>query len=128
MAKIFVVDDDKDLLFMIRAMLEKSGFEVKTASDGYEALSVIKSFHPDLMIVDLTMPVMDGWRLSMRVRQEPSFKRMPIIVLSGLVADNEAKGQSYESYNVLIAKPFDIFKLIDRVKELLSFDNSAESK
>ena len=119
MAKILVVDDDKDIVFMIKAMLQKNGYEVLTAADGHEALKAIKSNMPDLMIADLTMPVMDGWRLSMKVRQDPACKDLPIIVLSGLVADDVSKREPYEPYNVLIAKPFDILKLMDSVKELL---------
>jgi CheY-like chemotaxis protein len=119
MHKILVVDDDKDIVYMIQTTLEKSGFEVMTASNGEQALKVLKSAVPDLMIVDLTMPDMDGWRLSMKVRENESCKNIPIIVLSGLLAQEESKPSPGEPYNLLIAKPFDILKLIDRVKELL---------
>ena len=120
MPRILVVDDDKDMVFMIKSVLEGDGYEVATAANGQEAMKVIDSHIPDLMIVDLTMPVMDGWRLSMKVRQHEKCKNIPIIVLSGLVDQQEARPQeSYEPYNVLIAKPFDVFKLVEKVKELL---------
>jgi len=119
MARVLVVDDDQDLVFMIKAMLQKSGYEVTTAADGEEALQAIKINVPDLMIVDLSMPVMDGWRLSMKVRQNEKCKNIPIIVLSGLIAHEENHLEPDEPYTVYIAKPFDIIKLVERVKRLL---------
>lgn len=119
MSKILVVDDDKDIIFMVKAVLEKNGYEVVTAADGHQALKEIKAGPPDLMIVDLTMPEMDGWRLSMKVRQDENCTDLPIIVLSGLLVEEESKPQLNEPYNVMIAKPFDVFKLVAKVKELL---------
>ena len=119
MAKILVVDDDLDIVYMVSAIMEKNGYEVTTASDGYEALKLIKTYVPDLMIVDLTMPEIDGWRLSMKVRQDERCKDIPIIVLSGLLTDEESKPEPNEPYDFLMAKPFDILKLANKVKELL---------
>jgi len=118
--KILVVDDDQDIIHMIKATLEKNGYEVATAADGYQALKVANTNAPDLMIVDLTMPLMDGWRLSMKIRQDERFKNIPIIVLSGLLRDEESHPEQFESGTIYLAKPFDIFKLVDKVKELLA--------
>jgi len=120
MSKILVVDDDMDIIYMVRSMLEKNGYEVMVAFDGFEALKLLKTNVPDLMIVDLTMPEIDGWRLSMKVRQDERCKNIPIIVLSGLLTDEESKPEPNEPYNLLMAKPFDILKLVDKVKELLA--------
>ena len=119
MPKILVVDDDQDIVYMIKSVLEKKGYEVQTASDGEEALKLVKINVPDLMIADLSMPVMDGWRLSMKVRQDERCKDLVIIVLSGLIANEDNKIEPYEPYNVVISKPFDIMKLAEKVKELL---------
>src|ERR1700679_1655059 len=119
MAKILVVDDDLDIIYMVKAIMEKNVHEVATAYDGYQALKLIKNFVPDLMIVDLTMPEIDGWRLSMKVRQDERCKNIPIIVLSGLLTDEETKPGPDEPYNALMAKPFDIMKLANKVAELL---------
>ena len=117
--KILVVDDDQDIVFMIKATLEKNGYTVITASDGFQALKLIKDLVPDLMIVDLTMPVMDGWRFTMKVRQDRRFKFTPIIVLSGLLVEHEEAPEQFETATAYMTKPFDIFKLMDKVKELL---------
>jgi len=119
MPKILVVDDDLDLVYMVKAVLEKNGYEVMTAYDGYQALKLIKTNVPDLMIVDLTMPEIDGWRLSMKVRQDERCKNIPIIVLSGLLTEEESQPGPNEPYNILMSKPFDMLKLANRVKELL---------
>ena len=120
MSRILVVDDDLDIIYMVRAIMEKNGYEVATAFNGHEALKAIKMNVPDLMIVDLTMPEIDGWRLSMKVRQDESCKDIPIIVLSGLLSQEESRPEPNEPYNILMAKPFDIIKLVNKVKELLA--------
>jgi len=124
MPKILVVDDDQDIVFMIKAMLEKNGYVVETAADGFEALKALKAKAPDLMIIDLSMPVMDGWRLSMKVRQDERCKNLPIIVLSGLLANEESKAEPHDPCNIFIAKPFDIMKLVATVKKFLEVSPS----
>ena len=121
--KILVVDDEEDMVFMLKATLEKQGFEVVTASDGEQALRVIKTSPPDLMIVDLTMPNMNGWRFSLKVREDERFKTTPIIILSGLI-EGERPPEQHESGSIYIPKPFDIFKLMDKVKELLNMNQT----
>ena len=73
------------------------------------------------------MPVMDGWRLSMNVRQDARYKNLLIIVLSGLLVQEENQQEPNEPYNVYISKPFDILKLAERVKSLLGSCYSLDS-
>jgi two-component system alkaline phosphatase synthesis response regulator PhoP len=116
--KILIVDDDKDLVFLTKVGLQKEGYEVITASDGEQALQLIKTNVPDLMIVDLTMPVMNGWHFSLKVRADVRYKTTPILILSGLI-DRESAGEAHEGPTFYVPKPFDIFKLIEKIKELL---------
>ena len=116
--RILMVDDDKDLVYLVKVALEADGFEVITASDGEQALQLVKTNVPDLMIVDLTMPIMNGWHFSLKVRADTRYKTTPIIILSGLV-DREAAGEEYEGCTFYLPKPFDIFKMIEKIKELL---------
>ena len=116
--KILVVDDDADLVFIIKESLQKNGYEVLTSGDGAAALRLLKTVVPDLMIVDLTMPAMTGWRFTAQVRKDPRYATTPIIVLSGLL-ERDAKPESYEAANAYMVKPFDVFKLLEKVKELL---------
>lgn len=118
--KIFVVDDDQDLRDILKAALEKFGYEVNVAADGYQALKAIDTNPPDLIIIDLTMPTMTGWKLSMKLRQDERFKKTPIIVLSGLLAGDDEPDQKFDLVNAYMVKPFDVFKLLDKVKSLLN--------
>jgi len=116
--KILVVDDDVDMVHILKSTLQKQGYEVITASDGDQALRLIKTNVPDLMIVDLTMPVMNGWSFNMKARADARYKTTPIIILSGLL-ESEASSEKTEDGLTYVPKPFDIFKLMDKVKELL---------
>ena len=115
---ILVVDDEPDIVHCIKMMLTKNGYEVLTAGDGEQALGHIKTREPDLMIVDLTMPVMNGWRFSMKVREDERYKNTPMIILSALI-QNEHPPEKFEPGSIYMVKPFDIFKLMEKVKELL---------
>ena len=117
--RILVVDDDRDIVYMIAEFLKKNGYEVLTASDGEQALERIKTDAPDLIIADLTMPKMGGWHFTQKVREDKDHAKIPIIVLSGLLeADSEP--ESFEAANAYMGKPFDIFKLHAKIRELLN--------
>jgi two-component system, OmpR family, alkaline phosphatase synthesis response regulator PhoP len=116
--KILVVDDDKDIVYILKSTLQKNGYDVLTAADGVQALALIKTDVPDLMITDLTMPNMNGWYFSMKVRADARYKNTPIIILSGLL-EREARPEESEAATFYIPKPFDIFELVKKIKELL---------
>ena len=116
--KVLVADDDEDIVFMLKSMLEKNGYEVVTAADGEQALRVLRTQTPDLMIVDLTMPNMSGWNFTTKVRQNERFKNTPIIVLSGLL-ENQREPEVFESASIYMPKPFDIFEVLKKVQDLL---------
>ena len=115
---VLVVDDEPDIVHCIKMMLVKNGYEVVTAGDGEQALGIIKTCEPDLMIVDLTMPVMNGWNFSMKVREDERYKNTPMIVLSALI-ESEHLPEQFEPGSIYMVKPFDVFQLMEKVKELL---------
>ena len=116
--RILVVDDDQDMVYIIGEFFRKKGYEVLAASDGEEALEMIKTVSPDLIIADLTMPKMGGWYFTQKVRQDKRYAKTPIIVLSGLL-ENDTEPEKFEAANAYMAKPFDIFKLHEKVQALL---------
>lgn len=79
---ILIVDDEPDVLFLIRLTLETAGYEVREAAHGVEALAAIAEAKPNLLLTDLMMPVMDGHELIRRVRTAPDTADLPIMVLS----------------------------------------------
>jgi two-component system alkaline phosphatase synthesis response regulator PhoP len=117
--KILLVDDDQDLVYIIQSFLGKQGYQVVTAENGAKALEMVKTEVPDLMIVDLTMPVLGGWHFTSRVRQDPRYKETPIIVLSGLFQE-DSEPEQFEFASAHMAKPFDVFKLLGKIKALLN--------
>ena len=84
MAKILVVEDDKILLNMYRVKFTHGGHEVQIAENGEDGLKLMKSFHPDLVLMDLMMPIMDGFTALKRAKADDEIKNIPIIILTNL--------------------------------------------
>jgi DNA-binding response OmpR family regulator len=118
---ILVVDDDANTLRIIKIALEIQGYGVITCSDGQSALQAVHIHNPDLIILDLIMPDLNGWRFTQILKQEEKYakyKDIPIIILSAFIAEEGAGENSLEG-DFLMAKPFDIQKMLAKVKELL---------
>jgi DNA-binding response OmpR family regulator len=84
MKKILIVEDDKFLANAYRVKLTKAGFETQLATDGDEAIKVLESFRPDLIILDLVMPVKDGFTTLKELKEHESYKTIPVIIASNL--------------------------------------------
>ena len=115
---VLVVDDDPDILEALSEILEAEGFEIKRARNGKEALERLQPEAPDLILLDLMMPVMDGWEFAQRMRQrEPAIARIPLIVLS---ADRNVGSKATEIGAVgHLAKPFELNDLLEMVRRSL---------
>lgn len=117
---IMVVDDEVGALTLIGIMLERGGFEVTKVNDAYAALSAVKTISPDMFILDVMMPGMDGIELCRQIRALPSFQATPILILSAR-GDSETLelglGAGANSY---LSKPILHHDLITKVKELLA--------
>src|SRR5581483_12233569 len=91
--RILVADDEPDLLQIMRETLEREGFEVETAEDGLRALSAIQARVPDIAVLDLRMPKLDGFGVCQKLRQDPLFEHLPVILLSASgTRDNKVAG------------------------------------
>ena len=119
MKKILVVDDTKHLARGLSEVLEFEGFEARFAFDGLQAIAVMKTFVPDLVITDLRMPKMDGFQLIAAIRNDETLKRIPIIVITASVGPENRSKILDAGANLLVVKPFDEEKLIDIIKTLL---------
>ncbi len=116
---ILVVDDDFGLRELLRQMLEFSGFEVEEAVDGLDALDKIGDFQPDLLVLDVMMPQMDGITLCKRLRAEPETAVLPIIMLSGKTQREAIKEGLTAGANKYLTKPMSFEHLIQSINELL---------
>jgi pilus assembly protein CpaE len=117
--KILVVDDDANLLKMSIIMLERAGYKTEGAQTGEAALEIIKTWQPDLFLIDVTMPGMSGFDLVTRLRQIPDHKKTPIIILTSL-AKMENKATGFQAgADDYITKPFQKEELLLRVNAIL---------
>lgn len=118
--KIVVADDEKMILKLIEARLKANKFDVATAENGVIALEKIKSFKPDLIILDLAMPEKNGYQVCRELRGTPEYapyKKIPIIILSAWVRDKV--GEDKALADAYVAKPFEPEKLLTEIRFLL---------
>jgi excisionase family DNA binding protein len=118
--KVLVVDDDPEIVELFVDVLERDGrFEVKTASTGYDAGVLTQEFMPDLLILDYMLPDINGNVVCQTIRKNPNFEHMKIIIVSGVVNQDEINDLLKAGADDFVKKPFNIEKLIERVGQLL---------
>ena len=116
--KVLIVDDEQPLLRVLSIKMRVSGYEVVTATSGERALELVKSAHPDIMLLDIIMPGMDGLQVLEKLRPVCD---MPVITFSAR-ADNAGKALGLGS-NDFLNKPFDVNDLVMRIKKILEERN-----
>lgn len=123
MKTVVVIDDEYAIVETLVDVLELYGYACVTASNGEEGLELIKQKHPDLVITDLMMPIMDGGELVAALRADPQFRELPIIVTS---AAQHPTGFASEpaSRFVYIRKPFSVSELLHHIRQLTERDPS----
>ncbi len=111
MVSVLVVDDESDIREAVAEVLADEGYVVHGAGDGAEALRKARAVHPDIVLLDLMMPGMNGWEFRAAQKGDPELSDIPVVVLSALgrVAGMDAAG--------FIQKPFDLDELLDAVRE-----------
>ena len=123
---ILVVDDEQDLLDLIEYNLKKEGFEVLKAEDGLEGIEVAREHSPDLVLLDIMMPKMDGMEVVERMRDDKKLKRIPIIFLTARGDEKTEVEGLDKGGDDYITKPISTTKLISRIKAVLRRFNETE--
>jgi len=119
--KVLVVDDDPEIVELFVDVLERDGrFEVKTAATGYDAGMMTQEFMPDLIILDYMLPDINGNVVCKTIRSNPNFEHTKIIIVSGVVNQDEINDLLKAGADEFVKKPFNIEKLIERIGELLA--------
>ena len=119
--KILLVDDEPNILIAIEFLLTKEGYIIQKAFDGQQAIEKVESFHPNIIILDVMMPGLDGFEVARRVRHMDGNDDIKIIFLTAKgTTQDKMKGYSTGGKYYLI-KPFDNDELVDLVKELVAF-------
>ena len=119
--KILLAEDDKYVLRAYKDGLERAGFEVLIATDGNEALERIKKDAPDLILLDLIMPVKNGFEVLEELAVDRSLKKIPVVILSNLGQDSDVKkGKELGAIDYLIKSDYSMKEVIEKVKFYLT--------
>ena len=121
--KALIVDDDEELVELIRDELEADGrFEVRTANNGFDAGMMVKEYRPDILVLDVMLPDINGKEVCQRVRSDPSMDMVKILCISGMVEHSKVDGLKAAGANDFMQKPFAIEDLVNRSCDLLEIE------
>ncbi len=124
--KVLLVDDDDELVELIRDVLEKDGrFEVKSVNNGFDAGMMVREYHPDLIVLDVMLPDINGKEVCQRVRSDKELDAVRIICISGMVEEDKVGELRAAGADDFMHKPFEVEKLIDRMCQLLEMETVA---
>lgn len=117
-SKILVIDDSESILSLLKSMLEKKGYEVQTAMDGEEGLKLAREINPNLIILDLMLPKIDGYTICRFLKFDDKYKGIPIIMLTARASQEDLTTGKETGADAYIMKPFDqdvLFLTIDNL-------------
>ena len=124
---ILVVDDSQDNLFLVQTILEEEGYEISLAEDGRTALAQIEHYPPDLVLLDVMMPEMDGFEVTKRIRDNPTIPFMPILLITAFDQPSVVKGLD-SGADDFIRKPVEVDELLARVRSLLRLKHAIDER
>jgi DNA-binding response OmpR family regulator len=120
---ILIADDDSDILETLTFRLEQRGFHVVQAHDGEEAMQAFRASAPDLVILDVMMPKENGYRVARMIKEEKTFRKIPIILLTArnleAYPDREKMFMDFSHADEVVYKPFEMEKLLESITRLL---------
>lgn len=118
-ARLLIVDDEKDLVETLMFRLEANGYEVSKAYDGQDGFDKAKKEKPDLIILDLMLPKMDGYKVCGLLKADARYNKIPIILFTARAQDSDRKMGEDVGANAYVTKPFESQVLLGKIKELL---------
>ena len=116
---VLIVDDDERVREYVRVNLEMEGYSVREAGSAEEGLAVLEEVSPDLLLLDVMMPEVDGWEMLRRLQERHGIGAIPVVMFSGKVGDDAASEASARGAQGFVGKPFDPQQLIEHAKQLL---------
>jgi two-component system, OmpR family, alkaline phosphatase synthesis response regulator PhoP len=116
--KILAVDDEKHIVRLVQVNLERQGYQVVTAFDGKEALQKVEEENPDLVVLDVMMPYMDGFEVLQSLRRNPETANIPVIMLTAKAQDADVFKGWQSGVDCYLTKPFNPMELITFVKRI----------
>lgn len=119
-AKILLVDDEPALARIVGMRFEAAGYEVVTAGDGQQALEKTKRLKPDLIILDLMLPKLDGYNVCRLLKYDAQYSKIPVLILTARALSKDMRLATDCGADGYLTKPFDAKELLEKVKELLA--------
>jgi DNA-binding response OmpR family regulator len=127
LGKVLIVEDEQDVAELIRFNLAREGYDVRVALNGTEALRQAREFHPEVILLDIMVPQLNGWEVCRRLKQEPETHTVPVIMVTGRVEEGD-KVLGFElGADDYVTKPFSPRELVARVRAVLRRGRPAES-
>ena len=127
--KALIVDDDEELVELIRDALEADGrFEIRVANNGFDAGMMVKEYHPDIIVLDVMLPDINGKEVCQRVRSDSNLDDVKIICISGMVEQDKIEDLKASGANEFMQKPFEVELLVDRICQLLDVEPVAAAR
>jgi len=117
--KILIVDDEAQLVDMVKMRLEANNYDVIVAYDGQEGLDKARKEKPDLIILDLMLPKMDGYKVCRMLKFDEKYKSIPIIMFTARAQEEDEKVSMEVGANAYVTKPFEPKVLLDKIQELI---------
>jgi len=125
MTKILYVEDNEDNVYMLKMRLELiAGFEITVATDGAEAISAVTADSPDIILMDLNVPVVNGWEATRRLKADPKTARIPVIALSAHAMAGDRERALAAGCDDFDTKPIDFYRLVNKMRSFVSHQNS----
>jgi len=119
MKRVLLVDDEKDFLFLVKENLKEAGFEVIAATNGRDALIAVEKNRPDIIVLDIALPDIDGATISRKLEEDPATSGIPIIFISGVFSRDESEKQDHFLHGkTFLPKTFDMEELIAEINKL----------
>jgi two-component system alkaline phosphatase synthesis response regulator PhoP len=125
MQQILIVDDEADFIELVKFRLSDLQCEFLVANDGVQALSQARQFKPDLILLDILLPDMDGLSVCEILKRQPATKKIPVIFMSALSSDVTKRTAAMQAED-FFTKPLDLERLVNRVRDLLSHETTAK--
>ena len=122
--KILYVEDNPDNVYMLTRRLKKKGFKVLVAEDGQQGVEMALSELPDLILMDLSLPIMDGWEATKNIKANEKGKNIPIIALSAHAMEEHKKSAMEAGCNDYDTKPVDLKRLMSKISQFLKIPES----
>jgi two-component system OmpR family response regulator len=124
--KLLIVDDDQDLVDILADVFNRDGrFDVKTVNNGFDAGMMVKEFRPDLVVLDIMLPDINGKEVCQRVRSDPALDEVKVICISGMIEQDKVQDLMAAGADDFMQKPFDAEVLLDRACRILDMETVA---